>query len=98
MHLRLGYREAEAAVWDSLGHINQQLGDHPQVTEYYEHSLVICPTRRPVQHRRHLNGFGDAYHAGGGTGAARAAWEEALTILTDLDHPDADGIRAKLSQ
>jgi hypothetical protein len=30
--------------------------------------------------------------------AARAGWAEALEILEELDHPDADLVRAKLEQ
>jgi hypothetical protein len=30
--------------------------------------------------------------------ATRDAWQQALTILDDLDHPDADTVRAKLHQ
>ena len=39
------------------------------------------------------------YAAGDATrAAARAAWQHALTILDDLDHPDAEPVRAKLSE
>jgi predicted negative regulator of RcsB-dependent stress response len=40
--------------------------------------------------------LGDADHAAGHPTAARTAWQHALSILTDLDHPDADEVRAKL--
>jgi hypothetical protein len=30
-------------------------------------------------------------------GAAREAWQQALYILDDLDHPDADKVRVKLA-
>jgi predicted negative regulator of RcsB-dependent stress response len=45
-----------------------------------------------------LGHLGDAHQAAGDPGKARAAWEEAVTILDDLSHPDADQIRAKLSE
>ena len=32
----------------------------------------------------------------GNSTAARTAYQQALTILDDLDHPDADNIRTKL--
>jgi len=32
-----------------------------------------------------------------GGSPARAAWTTALDILTDLGHPDADAVRAKLA-
>ena len=34
--------------------------------------------------------------AGNEADAAREAWREALTILTQLNHPDAEQLRAKL--
>jgi hypothetical protein len=37
--------------------------------------------------------LGDIYQA---AGAARRAWQHALDILDQLDHPDADQVRAKL--
>jgi NB-ARC domain len=41
--------------------------------------------------------LGDTYHATNDLDAAREAWQQALTILDQLDHPDAGQIRAKLA-
>jgi predicted negative regulator of RcsB-dependent stress response len=43
-----------------------------------------------------LGCLGDTQDAAGNPEAARTAWRHALTILTDLDHPDADTVRVKL--
>jgi hypothetical protein len=43
-----------------------------------------------------LTHLGDTHLAVGDPDAARAAWRQALTILDDLDHPDAQNVRAKL--
>ena len=40
--------------------------------------------------------LGDAYHAAGEPDHARQAWQEALAILEDLNHSDADQVRARL--
>jgi predicted negative regulator of RcsB-dependent stress response len=40
--------------------------------------------------------LGDALAANGDTDAAWASWQQALTILDQLDHPDADEVRTKL--
>ena len=40
--------------------------------------------------------LGDAYHAAGDLDQARQAWEQALAILEDLHHSDADQVRARL--
>jgi hypothetical protein len=44
-----------------------------------------------------LTNLGDTHHAAGNPDAARDAWQHALTILDDLDHPDADQVRTKLA-
>jgi hypothetical protein len=41
--------------------------------------------------------LGDTDHATGNPDAARGAWQHALTILEQLDHPDADRVRTKLA-
>jgi len=49
---------------------------------YYETTMLV-----------HL---GDAYHAAGDLDHARQAWQEALAILENLNHSDADQVRARL--
>jgi predicted negative regulator of RcsB-dependent stress response len=44
-----------------------------------------------------LVSLGDSYEAAGDTQAARDAWQQALAILDDLQHPDAERIRGKAS-
>jgi hypothetical protein len=41
---------------------------------------------------------GDIRHAADDLPGAREAWQQALTILDDLGHPDADKVRAKLDR
>jgi hypothetical protein len=43
-----------------------------------------------------LTHLGDAYRAVGDTATARAAWQQALDILEELDHPDVEGVRSRL--
>jgi hypothetical protein len=40
--------------------------------------------------------LGDTHDASGDTDAARDCWRAALAILTDLDYPDAEQVRARL--
>jgi hypothetical protein len=44
-----------------------------------------------------LTHLGDTRHADGELTQAREAWQQALAILEDLEHPDADQVRAKLA-
>jgi len=43
-----------------------------------------------------LTRLGDAQDLMGHRAAAERSWREALAILTDLDHPDADGVLRRL--
>ncbi|HZM76295.1 MAG TPA: tetratricopeptide repeat protein [Candidatus Limnocylindrales bacterium] len=43
-----------------------------------------------------LTHLGDAHHSAKDLDAARLAWQQALTILDELDHPDAERVRANL--
>jgi tetratricopeptide (TPR) repeat protein len=88
----LGDRFGEAGTWNSLGYAHHHRGRHAQAITCYQHALDL------------YRAFGDRYfeahtlsrHAAGHLHAARDAWQEALTILDDLDHPDAEQVRAKL--
>jgi predicted negative regulator of RcsB-dependent stress response len=44
-----------------------------------------------------LTHLGDTYRGAGDIEAARNAWEQALSILRDLDHADAADVQAKLT-
>jgi tetratricopeptide (TPR) repeat protein len=96
LHRDFGNRYSEAFVWDSLGYIHQHLNDHAQSIDCYQRSVTLF---RGIGNRYELaatlSNLGDVRHAACQP-AARDAWQEALTILQDLHHPDAARIRAKL--
>jgi tetratricopeptide (TPR) repeat protein len=87
----------EAAIWHSLGLIRQQLGDHWQAIACYERSLdlarLLCDRFNQADT---LGTLGDSYASAGDSAAARRAWTEALRIFQEIEHPDADLVRAKL--
>jgi DNA-binding SARP family transcriptional activator len=93
----LGDHAGQAATWDSLGYIHHLLGHHPEAATCYQHAHTLY---RDVGDRYEeaatLTNLGDTHHAAGNLHAARDAWQRALTILDNLDHPDADQVRAKL--
>ncbi|MGO9292315.1 MAG: AfsR/SARP family transcriptional regulator [Streptosporangiaceae bacterium] len=95
----LGSTEGVASALDSLGYAHQQAGNYTDATAYYQQSADL---HRGSGGRwglaEALGHLGDVGHAAGNPGQARAAWQEALAILDDLHHPDADRIRAKLRQ
>jgi tetratricopeptide (TPR) repeat protein len=93
----LGNRYSEAFAWDSLGYIHQHLRHHAQSIECFNHAVSLF---REFGNRFELaatlSNLGDAYHAASQPAAARDAWQQALTILDDLDHPSAADIRTRL--
>jgi tetratricopeptide (TPR) repeat protein len=94
----VGDRVGEAATWDSLGYVHHHLGNYPHAVACYEHAL---PLLRALGHRYEqaatLSRLGDTHHAAGNPQATRDAWQQALAILDDLNDPDADTVRAKLT-
>ena len=95
----LGNQEGVANALDSLGYAHQQLGRHAEATACCQRALDL---HRETGNRwgvaETLGHLGDARHAAGDPEVARTAWEEALAILDDMHHPDADQIRAKLGE
>jgi DNA-binding SARP family transcriptional activator/tetratricopeptide (TPR) repeat protein len=87
----------QGRAWDSLGYAHHHLGEYQQAIACYHHALDLI---RAQAHRHAesvtLINLGDTQLATGEPGQARAVWECALSILDDLDHPDADDVRTRL--
>jgi tetratricopeptide (TPR) repeat protein len=97
--VKLDYKVGEGLTTDRLGFVHLRLGQSAQALACYDRSVGI--------HRRlgdrygqawSLGHLGDAYHVIGDVPAALRAWRDALTILDDLNHPDVDQVRAKISE
>jgi tetratricopeptide (TPR) repeat protein len=88
-----------AATRDTLGLALHDLGQDARAIACYRQSIDEC---RKVGHRggeaEALIHLGDAHASCAEVRAARWAWRQALAILDELSHPDADGVRAKLRQ
>jgi tetratricopeptide (TPR) repeat protein len=100
LHRELGSSPEDVAnTLDSLGYAHQQAGHHAEATNCYRQAVdlhrEIGSSWGVAETLCHL---GDVRHAVGDPAAARTAWEEALTILDDLHHPDRERIRAKLKE
>ena len=75
------------------------LGDLPEAARCYQRSLELYRDLGDLYRQAEvLTHLGDTLHAAADVTAARETWQQALTILTDLDHPEADVVRAKLRQ
>lgn len=94
---RLGDPVGMAGAWDSLGYAYRQV-DPGEALACYRQALGLY---RQLGDRMNeavtLRQLGETQHAGGDSAAARESWRQALDILTDLDHPDADRVRALLA-
>jgi DNA-binding SARP family transcriptional activator/tetratricopeptide (TPR) repeat protein len=94
----LGDRYIEAETHDSLGYAYHHLGDHARAVAHYRRSLELHgelgDRYRTAETLIHL---GDAHAAAADSPAAREAWAEALRILEDLGHSDAEEARGRLA-
>jgi tetratricopeptide (TPR) repeat protein len=95
---KLGGGDFEYRVWDTLGYTEFHLGDFARAAAHFEFALGQC---RDYGDRFGeaviLTHVGDARQAVGELPQARQAWQQALTIYKDLEHADADKVRAKLA-
>jgi len=98
LHRELDDQQGQAGAWDSLGYAYHHLGQHDHATACYQRALRLY---RQIGDRCYeadtLTHIGDTCHAAHDPGSAREAWQQALTILDDLDHPDAGPVRAKIA-
>jgi tetratricopeptide (TPR) repeat protein len=97
MHQELGNRAGQADTWDSLGYAHHHLGQHSQAISCYRHALNL---ERALDDRYSeadtLTRLGNTHYAAGNPHAARDAWQLALTIFEQFEHPDAKMVRTKI--
>lgn len=82
---------------DSLGYVYHQVGDHARARRCYRDAVDLF--RRlgdKYNEASSLSRLGDVQMDTGDIAAARARWQEALAILSDLDHPDLEEVSTKL--
>jgi DNA-binding SARP family transcriptional activator/tetratricopeptide (TPR) repeat protein len=88
---------AQASVWDTIGVAHHHLGNAPDALACLEESLTSYRRQGDrLAEAEVLTHLAEAEQAHGDADAARGSWQQALVILEDLGHPDADEIRAKL--
>lgn len=94
---RLDDRNSQAHTSDTLGYIYHHLGSHQQAIECYQQALhLFSATGNSYSEAICLGYLGDVYEVVGDADGAHQAWTHALDILSRLNHPDVDQIRAKL--
>jgi tetratricopeptide (TPR) repeat protein len=94
---QLGDREGQAHTWDTLGLARHCLGHYADAVDCYKRALALYRTLGDrYEEAGTLSRLGDTHHTTGGLDAARAAWQQAAQLLSDLRHPDAERVLAKL--
>jgi DNA-binding SARP family transcriptional activator/Tfp pilus assembly protein PilF len=95
----VGNRDGQAATWDSIGYAYRGLGDYEKAAECYQRAIDLFRELgdRPWEAYT-LSSLGDMYEAAGHPDLAGKTWEQAMQILEEINHPDADRLRGKLSR
>jgi tetratricopeptide (TPR) repeat protein len=87
-----------AHVLDSLGYAHHFLGQSAQAITYYQQSLdAFREYGDRFSQADTLIHLGEIHHATGNPQAACRAWQASLIILSELHHPDASRVLAKLT-
>jgi tetratricopeptide (TPR) repeat protein/transcriptional regulator with XRE-family HTH domain len=103
LNQKLDNRRGLASTLDSLCYIHSRLGNHAYALAYQQQAVLIpggVHAGMLGRHEQalHLERLGEAYQTAGDHTAARGAWRDALTILTDLNHPDTERLRSRLGR
>ncbi|MBO0869325.1 MAG: tetratricopeptide repeat protein, partial [Micromonosporaceae bacterium] len=97
LNTELGFLIAQAETWDSIGYAYHHLGHHARALTCYRSALRLHrESGRMYYVAETLVHIGETHQATGDLGSARQAWREALAILTQLEHPDARAVAARL--
>jgi DNA-binding SARP family transcriptional activator len=87
-----------AQTWHSIGYSYDRLGDYQRAIACYQASIDLArESSYRFSEAVSLDSLGDTQDHVGDRSAARRAWRDSFEILDQLGHPDADKVRAKLS-
>jgi tetratricopeptide (TPR) repeat protein len=94
----IGDRVGEAYAWDSVGYACHHLGNHRKAIGCYERTVDLSGGTGDLAFQAlALDHLGDAHAAAGEPDAAHDRWQQAAAILEEMQHPDAQQIRNKLT-
>jgi tetratricopeptide (TPR) repeat protein len=94
----VGHRRVEGYAWDSLGYAEHYLGDLGEAVACFQRALRISQESGDRWLEAGiLTHLGDTRYVAGELPQARQAWQQALAMFEDMQHPNADQVRAKLA-
>jgi DNA-binding SARP family transcriptional activator len=86
-----------ADAWHSLGTVHQRLGEYVEAIACFQQALMLAAQLGDLWGQAYcLINVGDTHDEAGDLASARETWQQALEMLGDLQHPDADRVRARL--
>jgi tetratricopeptide (TPR) repeat protein len=95
---RIDDQFGEAATQDSIGQAYRCLGQHAEAVDRLRRSAYLLRRLGDRYNEAHvLIHLGDAYRDAGPSAAGLEAWRRAEFLLRELDHPDAEGVRVRLT-
>ncbi|WP_370943017.1 tetratricopeptide repeat protein [Amycolatopsis sp. cg5] len=98
LYAELPDKEGQANVLKNIGELDLRLGRTADALRHFERSLSL---NRELGDRYWeayaLDRLGEVHLASGDEVRAKALWRQAFAIFTELRHPDAAGVREKLS-
>jgi tetratricopeptide (TPR) repeat protein/DNA-binding XRE family transcriptional regulator len=97
LHQQLGHRQGVAGATDTLGQAYYRLGDLAAAVGCFQKAAALCSELGDrLDTAMVLTHLGDAHRAAADHPGAQAAWRSALEILDQLQHRDAEQVRARL--
>jgi predicted negative regulator of RcsB-dependent stress response len=94
---RLGDLSGQAQTHDSIAFIHHRRGDNEAAAHHYREAISVYGHRGDRYHRaRTLVRLGDVLAEAGDSTGAHQVWHEALDVFHQIDHVEADAVRARL--
>ena len=97
LHQQLGHQHGVAGATDTLGNAYYRLGDLAAAVSCFQKASALCSELGDrLDMAVVLTHLGDAHRAAADHAAARTVWCTALEILAQMQHRDAEQVRARL--
>jgi DNA-binding SARP family transcriptional activator len=98
LQTKMGDHLRAAQTWHSLGYVYMRLDNGDRAISCYQSAAALFHETGYLYNEANvMASLGDVHHITGNLDAAQVSWKHALDLLEQLGHPDADGVRAKLT-